>query len=87
MTQEEYITEVVSLLRRLLVGDSRDPATVAVENLLDGRVNQGNSRVAAYAEKFRSQARMLPDMEGEMSQVWLSRWQEAVPGSSEWRPP
>jgi hypothetical protein len=72
-TQDEYITDVVSLLRRLLVGDSRDPATVAIENLLDRRITQEDQKVAVHAERFRSQARMIPEMEGEMNQIWLCK--------------
>jgi hypothetical protein len=47
-------------------GEVRSPASMALDDILAGRVKQGDDPVCMYAEKFQSKARLLPG-ESQMS--------------------
>jgi len=70
-TENELIEKTVTLIKRLLTGNSRDPATVAKEILLSGRVSQGTVSVSQYIEIFKSYARLVKDYTAPAVQDWL----------------
>ena len=70
-TEEALIEKTVILIKRLLTGNSRDPAIVAKETLLSGKVSQGNVSVSQYIETFKSHARLIKDHTSPAVQEWL----------------
>ena len=70
-TEEELIEKTVTLIKRLLTGNSRDPAIVAKETLLSGKISQGTVSVSQYIETFKSHTRLVKDHTSPAVQEWL----------------
>ena len=70
-SEKELIIKVVTLVKRILTGESRDPESTARDKLLAGDLKQGTSTVSTYIEAFKAQARLLKDWESLQVQRWL----------------
>ena len=70
-SEDVLIDKTVVLVKRLLTGSSREPATVAKETLLTGGVKQGSLSVSQYIETFKSYARLIKDYTLPAVQEWL----------------
>jgi hypothetical protein len=87
-TEKGLIEKTVTLIKILLTGNSRDPAIVAKEILLSGRVSQGTIFVSQYIETFKSHSRLIkitPPLQSKSGCVPFlgvalnPLWQDSVP--------
>ncbi len=70
-TEKELIEKTVTLIKRLLTGNNRDPAIVAKEILLSGKISQGAVSLSQYIETFKSHSRQVKDHTSPAVQEWL----------------
>ena len=59
--EKDLVNKTVTLVKRVITGESRDPESTARDKLLAGEVKQGTKSVSSYIEAFKAQARLLKD--------------------------
>ena len=65
------MNKTVTLVKRVITGESRDHESTARDKLLAGEVKQGTKSVSSYIEAFKAQARLLKDWDSLLVQSWL----------------